>query len=169
MLTHVHLLVHTLWCWHTLRRRWSLKGRERMGSKLGGIRRFSRKWSAYFLLRRWEFWRSRGRNTHRALASGAPDAESERPVQTVPGPARVRHRTLAWASGGARPVCGRFATLSAHGSGGHRTLPVLSVRWPCEFAELSAYESGVHRTRPVLTCSASGALQVWNPKFGFGN
>ena len=31
MLTHVHLLVHTLWCWHTLRRRWSLKGRERMG------------------------------------------------------------------------------------------------------------------------------------------
>jgi len=31
MLTLVHLLVHTLWCWHTLRRRWSLKGRERMG------------------------------------------------------------------------------------------------------------------------------------------
>ena len=34
MLTHVHLLVHTLWCWHTLRRRWSLEGRERMGSSL---------------------------------------------------------------------------------------------------------------------------------------
>ena len=34
MLTHVHLLVHTLWCWHTLRRRWSLKSRERMGSAL---------------------------------------------------------------------------------------------------------------------------------------
>ena len=31
MLTHVHMLVYTLWCWHTLRRRWSLKGRERMG------------------------------------------------------------------------------------------------------------------------------------------
>jgi len=30
MLTHVHMLVYTLWCWHTLRRRWSLKGRERM-------------------------------------------------------------------------------------------------------------------------------------------
>ena len=29
MLTHVHLLVYTLWCWHTLRRRWSLKCRER--------------------------------------------------------------------------------------------------------------------------------------------
>jgi len=34
------------------------------------------------------------RNTHRTLASGAPDAESERPVQTVPGPVRVRHRTI---------------------------------------------------------------------------
>ena len=34
MLTLVHLLVHTLWCWHTLRRRWSFKGRERMGSSL---------------------------------------------------------------------------------------------------------------------------------------
>ena len=32
MLTHVHMLVYTLWCWHTLRRRWSLKSRERMGS-----------------------------------------------------------------------------------------------------------------------------------------
>ena len=31
MLTHVHLLVHTLWRWHTLRRRWSLKGREGFG------------------------------------------------------------------------------------------------------------------------------------------
>jgi len=28
MLTHLHMLVHTWWCWHTLRRRWSLKGRE---------------------------------------------------------------------------------------------------------------------------------------------
>ena len=34
MLKHVHLLVHTLWCWHTLRRKWSLKGRERVGSSL---------------------------------------------------------------------------------------------------------------------------------------
>ena len=34
MLTHVHMLVYTLWCWHTLRRRWSLKARERMGSSL---------------------------------------------------------------------------------------------------------------------------------------
>ena len=34
MLTHVHKLVYTLWCWHTLRRRWSFKGKERMGSSL---------------------------------------------------------------------------------------------------------------------------------------
>jgi len=26
MLTHVHMLVHTLWCWHTLRRRLRLEG-----------------------------------------------------------------------------------------------------------------------------------------------
>jgi len=31
MLTHLHMLVHTWWCWHTLRRRWSLKGREGFG------------------------------------------------------------------------------------------------------------------------------------------
>ena len=42
--------------------------------------------------------------SHRTLASGAPDAESERPVQTLPGPARVRHRTQACAFGGTRPV-----------------------------------------------------------------
>ena len=34
VLTHVHMLVYTLWCWHTLRRRWSLKVRERMDSAL---------------------------------------------------------------------------------------------------------------------------------------
>jgi len=28
MLTHLHMLVHTRWCWHTLIRRLSLKGRE---------------------------------------------------------------------------------------------------------------------------------------------
>ena len=63
--------------------------------------------------------------------SEAPDAVSERPVQTVPGPARVRHRTIGTGRWLERPVCGRFATLSAHGSGEHRTLrvrPVARVR-----------------------------------------
>ena len=44
------------------------------------------------------------RNTHRTLASGAPDAKSERPVQTVPGPARVRHRTIGTGHCVERPV-----------------------------------------------------------------
>ena len=38
------------------------------------------------------------------------------------------HRTHRCESGAQRPVCGRFATLFAHGSGEHRTLPMLSVR-----------------------------------------
>jgi len=37
-------------------------------------------------------------------------------------------RTQQSEFGAQRPVCWRFATLSAHGSGEHRTLPVLSVR-----------------------------------------
>jgi len=41
---------------------------------------------------------------HRTLAFGAPNAESERPVQTVPGPARVRHRTIGTGRGLERPV-----------------------------------------------------------------
>jgi len=69
MLTYVHMLVYTLWCGHTLRMRWSLKGRERT---------LLRKWSAYFLLRRWKIWRSRG--SDRTLAMEASDAESVRPV-----------------------------------------------------------------------------------------
>ena len=30
-LTHLHMLVRTWWCWHTLRRMWSLKDREGFG------------------------------------------------------------------------------------------------------------------------------------------
>ena len=94
ILTHVHLLVYTLWCWHTLRRRWSLKGRERMGSAL-----FEKMKCIFSIAPVGNLEKSREcfslRNTHRTLASEAPDAKSERPVQTVPGPARVRHRTLA--------------------------------------------------------------------------
>jgi len=31
ILTYMHTLVYIWWCWHTLRRRWSLKGREGFG------------------------------------------------------------------------------------------------------------------------------------------
>ena len=89
------------------------------------------------------------RNTHRTLASGAPDAESERPVQTVPGPARVRHRTLGTGRRLERPVvrvrcevC--FAMLPGFKSGEHRT-----VRCPARFADLPEFRTGVHRTRPA--------------------
>ena len=40
----------------------------------------------------------------RTLATEAPDAKSERPVQTVPGPARVRHRTIGTGRRLERPV-----------------------------------------------------------------
>ena len=91
MLTHVHLLVHTLWCWHTLRRRWSLKGRERMGSSLPPAE-LARRDSALFEKMKCIFSiapvgnleKSREcssqRNTHRTLAVEAPDAEAVRPV-----------------------------------------------------------------------------------------
>ena len=66
------------------------------------------------------------RNTHRTLASGALDAESERPVQTLPGPARVRHRTTGT---GRRPV-----------------RPVVRVRCEVCFAVLPGFKSDEHRT-----------------------
>ena len=58
-----------------------------------------RKLSTYFLLRRWEFWRSRGSvfaKKHSPDAGlEAPDAEPVRPVYRLPGSARVKHRTQA--------------------------------------------------------------------------
>ena len=68
--------------------------------------------------------------------SEAPDAVSERPVCRLPGPARVRHRTIGTRRWLERPVvrvrcAGVLATLSAHESCEHRTLrvrPVASVR-----------------------------------------
>jgi len=91
------------------------------------------------------------RNTHRTLASGAPDAESERLVQTLPGPARVRHRTTGTGRRPVRPVVRvrcevRFALLPGFKSGEHRT-----VRCPARFANLSVFKTDVHQTRPVPT------------------
>ena len=44
------------------------------------------------------------RNTHRTLSTKAPDAASERPVQTVPGLVRVRHRMIGIGCWLERPV-----------------------------------------------------------------
>jgi len=89
MLTHVHMLVHTLWCWHTLRRRWSLKGRERMGSSLPPVELtrwdsvlFEKMKCIFSIAPVANLEKSRKcfslRNTHRTLAAEAPDAEPTR-------------------------------------------------------------------------------------------
>jgi len=102
MLTHVHMLVYTLWCGHTLRRRWSLKGRKRMGSSLPPAE-LARQDSALFEKMKCIFSItlvvtlekshecSSLRNTHHMLALEAPDAEVVCPVCCG---ARFKHRTL---------------------------------------------------------------------------
>jgi len=91
MLTHVHLLAHTWWCWHTLRRRWSLKGREGLGSSLPSAelaRRdsalFEKMKSIFSIAPMGNLEKSREcfslRNTHRTLVAEAPDAMSVRLV-----------------------------------------------------------------------------------------
>ena len=52
----------------------------------------------------------------------ASDVVSVHPVCRQPGTVRVRHRTLACASDGVRPVSGRFAVLPGFKSGEHRTV-----------------------------------------------
>jgi len=82
----------------------------------------------------------KSRECHRTLASRAPDAESERPMQTVPGPARVRHRTTR---NGRRPL--RL---------------VVRVRCEVRFAELSEFKSDEHRMQRGASRCESGALSI---------
>ena len=93
MLTHVHMLVHTLWCWHTLRRRWSLEGRERMDSAL-----FEKMKCIFSIAPVGIFGEVTGvflAEEHSPDAgSEAPDAVSERPVCRLPDSVRVRHWTI---------------------------------------------------------------------------
>ena len=93
MLTHVHLLVHMLWCWHTLRRRWSLKGRERVGFSLP-LAELARRDLALFEKMKCIF----------SITPVGNLEKSERPVQSVPGSARVRHRTPGTGRRLERPV-----------------------------------------------------------------
>jgi len=143
ILTHVHLLVHTLWCWHTLRRRWSLKSRERVGSSLPPAelaRRDSallRKWSAYFLLRRWESWTSHGSVPH---------------WETLTGRWPLRHRT--------QRLCVRCAVVLGLSTG----------RWTPDARELlfmRSVLSDFYEWSCLEAPDAKGAS--WKPKFGFGN
>ena len=89
MLTHVHMLVYTLWCWHTLERRWSLNvdsalfKKMKCISSIAPVGKLDKSRECFSL-----------KNTHRTLTSRAPDAESEHPVLIMPCSARVRHWTL---------------------------------------------------------------------------
>ena len=115
MLTHVHKLVYTLWCWYTLRRRWSLKGRERMGSSLPPAE-LARRDSALFEKMKCIFSIAPvGKFVEVAgvflaeehspdAGSEAPDAVSLRPVCRLPDSVRVRHRTIGTGRWLERPV-----------------------------------------------------------------
>ena len=73
-----------------------MKSRERMGSSLPPAE-LARRDSALFEKMKSIFSIALVGNlekSRRTLATEAPDAKSERSVQTVPGPARVRHRTI---------------------------------------------------------------------------
>ena len=67
MLTHVHLLVHTLWCWHT----WDSALFEKMKCifSIAPVGKLEKSWECFSL-----------RNTHRTLVTEAPDAMFVRPV-----------------------------------------------------------------------------------------
>jgi len=91
ILTHMHLLVHTWWCWHTLRKRWRLKGREGFGFLSPSCRACETGFGAFekmkcifyiapveSLEKSLDFFSLK--NTHRTLYLQAPDAEPVRPV-----------------------------------------------------------------------------------------
>ena len=50
MVTHLHMLVHTWLCWHTLRRRWRLKGREGFGFLSVGFSAFEKMKHIFFVV-----------------------------------------------------------------------------------------------------------------------
>jgi len=102
MLTHLHLLVHTWWCWHTLRKRWSLKGRE---------------WFRF--LRIWRFWENEtyifycvsgmfgqvtgvfltGKHSSDALTTGIGCWAYASGVLSVSGKVNSEHQTLSTGRG----------------------------------------------------------------------
>jgi len=57
MLTHLHLVVYTWWCWHICKGGGVPRVEMGVGSRDSAL---LRKLSAYFLLRRWKVWRSHG-------------------------------------------------------------------------------------------------------------
>ena len=85
MLTHLHIVVYTWWCWHIYKGGRVPRVETGVGSSDSAL---LRKLSVYLLLHRWE--------THRTWVVAAPDAGPERPVwcQSVAQVCRA-HRTVA--------------------------------------------------------------------------
>ena len=76
---------NTWWCWHTLRRRLSLKGREGFGFLSPSDRACEAGFGAFEKMKRlfsigWKVWRSHGSVTHQTLVLAASDTGPERPV-----------------------------------------------------------------------------------------
>ena len=135
MLTHVHMLVYTLWysaLFEKMKCMFSI-------APVGNLEK-SRECSSL-------------RNTHRTLAVEASDAEAMHPVCCG----------AHWMQGDSCSCVRCYLTSAEVFVWKHRTLrerPVVCIRWPARFADLSVFKTGVHRTRPMPTCSGSGALQV---------
>ena len=124
MLTHMHMVVYTWWCWHICKGGGVPRVERGVSCSLPPAelaRRDSallRKLSAYFLLRRWEIWRSRGsvsRTGRWPLASGVLSGATECTGRTGESPVLCVR------------CAGDLATLSARESGEHRTLRVRPV------------------------------------------
>ena len=116
MLTHMHMVVYTWWCWHIYKGGGVPRVERGLGSSL------LRKLSVYFLLRRWEFWRSRGSVNSSDAGVGSTGRWSR-----ASGVVSVAQ------------VCTERTGVS----------PVLSVRCTGGLVNLSTLESGEHRTLPV--------------------
>jgi len=134
MLTHVHMLVYTLWCWHTLRRRWNDCENANTRAHVGAFEKMKcifsivpvgklEKSREYFSLR----------NTHRTLAQ--------------------KHRTMC--------LCVRCAGCLAQlglGTGRRLERPVFWVRCPrvlhCSLglSPVSTGRSGAQRPVPCAFC-----------------
>jgi len=151
MLTHVHLLVHTWWCWHNLRRRWSLKGREEFGILSPSRRACEAGFGAFekmkciFSIAPMESLEKSSecfslKNTHQTLWPQAPDAKPVTGVLSVSGIVRVEHQTLS---------AGRGLDVLASG-----------VAWLQQWDWLRAPDarSESSATSPVI-------LRVWQPLY----
>jgi len=119
MLTHLHMVVYTWWCWHIYKGGGVPRVERGLGS--GGFEEIKCIFSIApvgNLEKSWECFSAdilRGGTGRWPLASGV--------LSGLTRGSRV-HRTHRSESGAQRPVYGCFATLSAHESGEYRTLRV---------------------------------------------